>query len=79
MCLCFCLCNDFVLWDFSGIIWFLYTDTVPKLEESFVILHITPVLFHLTVRQAINFLSKRDITDAWQRDVSAAGKKRILA
>lgn len=76
-----CLYNDFVLWDFSSIICFLYTDTqlVAKLEGSFVIFHIMPVLFYLTVGQAINFLSKKDITDAWQRDISAAGKKRILA
>lgn len=66
-----------MLWDFSGIISFLYTDTqlLAKLEGRLVIFHITPVLFHLTVGQAINFLSKRDITDAWQRDISAAGKK----
>lgn len=42
-----CLCNDFVLWDFSGILSFLYTDTqlLAKLEGTFVILHITSVLF----------------------------------
>lgn len=76
-----CLYNDFVLWDFSSIICFLYTDTqlVAKLEGSFVIFRIMPVLFYLTVGQAINFLSKKDITDAWQRDISVAGKKRILA
>lgn len=55
-----------MLWDFSGIICFLYTDTqlLAKVEGSFVIFLITPELFHLTVWQAINFSSKRDITDA---------------
>lgn len=64
---------------FSGIICFLYTDThthfLANLTGSFVFFRITSMLFHLTFRRAINFLSKRDITAAWQRDISAAGKK----
>lgn len=81
-----CLCNAFVnvMTLCCGIFqvsfaFYIQTQLLAKLEGSFVIFHITPVLFHLAVGQAINFLSKRDITDAWQRDISAAGKKRILA
>jgi len=71
-----CLDNDLGLGDFSGFPCFLYAHIclLAKLKGSFVIFHVTPVLFYLAVRQAINFLSKEDITAAWQRCLSRRQK-----
>lgn len=53
---------------------YIHRLCLPKLKGSFVIFSMS-MLLRPRVRWAINFLSKRDITVSWQRDVSAAGKK----